>query len=412
MIADGAAPMRFLIQKFGGTSVADPELRGLVADRVAMAVQRGYHPVVVVSAIGRMGDPYATDSLIALARQISDTPSAREQDLLLSCGEIVSAVLMASTLRQRGLKAISLTGGQAGIITNDQHGEARILRVESHRILEAAAENCITVVAGFQGISEDGEVTTLGRGGSDTTAAALGVALDAVAVDIYTDVDGVMSADPHIVEGARPLDKVTYNEICQLAQEGARVIHPRAVEIAMQKNIPIWVKSTFSDAPGTLITSHAEVFPDSIDITSDRLLTGITYIRNITQIRVPVHNPDDVAIVFQALAETGVSVDLINVHPDLAAFTVRSNVTERVAAVLRELGCHFAMRPNCAKVAAVGGAMTGVPGVMARIAGTLAAESIAILQSSDSYTTIWVLVAGEDMERAIRALYRAFRLGD
>lgn len=404
--------MRFLVQKFGGTSVATPELRNKVADRVLEAVNEGFHPVVVVSAIGRLGDPYATDSLLSLAREIDGQLPGREQDLLLSCGEIISAVLMAATLRRRGLDAFSLTGAQAGIITNGNHTDARILRVEPRSILNAAAEGRIAVVAGFQGTSEDGEITTLGRGGSDTTAAALGVALDAVAIDIYTDVDGVMAADPRIVGDARPLEKVTYNEICQLAQEGAKVIHPRAVEIAMQKNIPLRVRSTFSDSPGTLITSHAEVFPGAIDITADRLVTGITYIRNISQITVPVTGRESAAAVFSALGEAGISVDLINVHPDVVVFTVRETVAEQAVSILESLGLQPSVRPDCAKVAAVGAAMTGVPGVMARIVSTLAAENITILQSSDSYTTIWVLVPGQDMERAIRALYRAFHLGD
>ncbi|MDI6709382.1 MAG: aspartate kinase [Thermoanaerobacterales bacterium] len=404
--------MRFLVLKFGGTSVATPELRSKMAERVLETVKQGFHPVVVVSAIGRLGDPYATDSLLNLVRDIDDQLPGREQDLLLSCGEIISAVLTAATLRRRGLEAFSLTGAQAGIITSGNFTEARILRVEPRSILNAAAEGRIAVVAGFQGISEDGEVTTLGRGGSDTTAAALAVALDAAAIDIYTDVDGVMTADPRIVGEARLLEKVTYNEICQLAQEGAKVIHPRAVEIAMQKNIPLRVKSTFSGAPGTLITSHAEVFPGAIDITTDRLLTGITYIRNITQFSVPVAGRNAAASLFNALGEAGISVDLINVHPDLVAFTVREAMAERAAGILDGLGLRPSVRPDCAKVAAVGAAMTGVPGVMGRIVSTLAAENIPILQSSDSYTTIWVLVPGEDMERAIRALYRAFHLGD
>ncbi|MEW6725363.1 MAG: aspartate kinase [Bacillota bacterium] len=402
--------MRFLVQKFGGTSLSTTELRDRVAAKVVAAEEQGYRPVVVVSAMGRQGDPYSTDSLLSLTDDLRDNVTPRDKDLLMSCGEIISGVLVAATLRKYGRNVVFLSGPQAGIITNAYHNEARILRVKPKRIIEAAEEGKIVVVAGFQGITDDGEITTLGRGGSDTTAAALGVALNAVAIDIYTDVDGVMTADPRIVTEAKPLEKVTYNEICQLAQEGAKVIHPRAVEIAMQKNIPLWIKSTFSDAPGTLITNHAEVFNGSIDITSDRLITGITYIQHISQIKVATGAGITARQVFRAMADAGVSVDLINVHPDVVAFTVKDLDVSKAVRTLEDMGCRPEVTAGCAKIAAVGAGMTGVPGVMARIVEALADQGIEILQSADSYTTIWVLVRRRDMEKAIRALYEKFHL--
>ncbi|MGQ5710572.1 aspartate kinase [Desulforudis sp. DRI-14] len=402
--------MRFLVQKFGGTSLSTAELRERAAAKVIAAEEQGYRPVVVVSAMGRQGDPYSTDSLLGLAEDLRDNVTPRDKDLLMSCGEIISGVLVAATLRKYGRNVVFLSGPQAGIITNAYHNEARILRVKPKRIIEAAEEGKIVVVAGFQGVTEDGEITTLGRGGSDTTAAALGVALNAVAIDIYTDVDGVMTADPRIVTEAKPLEKVTYNEICQLAQEGAKVIHPRAVEIAMQKNIPLWIKSTFSDAPGTLITNHAEVFNGSIDITSDRLITGITYIQHISQIKVAAGAEVTARQVFRAMADAGVSVDLINVHPDVVAFTVKDLDVSKAVRTLEDMGCRPEVTAGCAKIAAVGAGMTGVPGVMARIVEALADQGIEILQSADSYTTIWVLVRRRDMEKAIRALYEKFHL--
>ncbi len=406
--------MKFIIQKFGGTSLVDDEMRAKVADKVIVARQEGYSPVVVVSAIGRMGEPYATDTLLSFAQGNNNELSPRESDLLMSCGEIISGVILTATIQRAGYPAVFLTGMQAGIITDKSYSNARILKVDPENIIRYAREGKIVVVAGFQGVTEDGEVTTLGRGGSDTTAAALGVALDAARVDIYTDVEGIMTADPRIVSEAKPLDVVTYNEICQLAHEGAKVVQPRAVEIAMQKGIPLRIKCTFSDAPGTLVTSHGEVYKGTIDITRDRTITGITHIQDITQLKVLTKCTTNVTgfqkRVFKALALAGISIDFINVHPEAVFLTVKNSVVSRAVQVLENMGINPEVLTDCAKVAAVGAGMTGVPGVMAGIVEALAGENIQILQSADSYTTIWVLVKKEDMEKSIRALHRQFGL--
>ena len=407
--------MKFLIQKFGGSSVATPELRKQVVSKIIATKEEGYMPVVVVSAMGRAGDPYATDTLIGFARQAFYDICAREMDLLMSCGEVIAGVIMTATLQKEGYPAVFLTGAQAGIITNDNFNEARIIRVKTEAILKSAREDKIVVVAGFQGITEEGEVTTLGRGGSDTTAAALGVALNAAYVDIYTDVEGIMTADPRIVAEAFPLERVTYDEICQLAYEGAKVVHPRAVEIVMQKNIPLRVKSTFSDTPGTLVTSSQEVYNGTIDITRDRTISGITQIPGITQFKVNIENGTQNLTLqrrlFKSLALAGISLDFINIYPDRVVFTVREEVRQKAAQILENAGFNPETTSDCAKVAAVGGGMTGVPGVMAAIVEVLTKEDIQILQSNDSYTTIWVLVKREDMEKAVRALHRRFLQG-
>ncbi|MCL6446642.1 MAG: aspartate kinase [Armatimonadetes bacterium] len=405
--------MRFIVQKFGGTSVATPELRERVAGKIIAAKEEGYTPVVVVSAIGRAGDPYATDTLINFARQAHRDLSAREMDLLMSCGEIISGVVMAAVLQKAGHPAVFLTGAQAGIITDGSYNEARILKVKPENILKQAKEGKIVIVAGFQGVTEDGEITTLGRGGSDTTAAALGVALNAAYVDIYTDVEGIMTADPRIVDGAQALEKVTYDEICQLAHEGAKVVHPRAVEIVMQRNIPLRVRSTFSDTPGTLVTSSGEVYRGTIDITRDRTITGITQIPNLVQFKVATEETGTEGLtrqrrLFKSLALSGISLDFINVYPDEVVFTVKEDVWQKAAQILENAGFKAGVTPDCAKVAAVGAGMTGVPGVMAAIVEALTRENIQILQANDSYTTIWVLVKREDMEKAVRALHRQF----
>lgn len=404
--------MQFIVQKFGGTSLVTGELRDRVAAKAIAIKEEGCIPVLVVSAIGRSGDPFATDTLINFVRKSHAEASLREMDLLMSCGEIISGVMMAATLQKKGHPSVCLTGAQAGIITDHSFNDARILRVKPDNIIKHAKEGKIVIVTGFQGVTEEGEVTTLGRGGSDTTAAALGVALDAKYVDIYTDVEGIMTADPRIVKDARPREVVSYDEICQLAHEGAKVVHPRAVEIVMQKNIPLRVKCTFSDAPGTLVTSTGEVNKGAIDITRDRTITGITQIPGLVQFKVDLdHGAEGLKQkrrLFRGLALAGISLDFINVFPEMAVFTVKDDNCQKAAQVIDNTGFTTEITRNCAKVAAVGAGMTGVPGVMASVVEALTREDIQILQSSDSYTTIWVLVKGDDMEKAVRALYRQF----
>lgn len=406
--------MDIIVQKYGGTSVATPESRCQVIEKISAAKKKGYAVVVVVSAMGRKGEPYATDSLIGFVSEVNNELSSREMDLLLSCGEIISSVVLVGLLQSAGYKAISLTGAQAGIVTDGVYGSARIVRVKPDLVAQYLEEDYIVVVAGFQGASIEGEVTTLGRGGSDTTAAALGVALKAEVVEIYTDVNGLKTADPRIVDNTKTLDKVTYNEICQLAYEGARVIHPRAVEIAMQANIPIKIKSTFSEEPGTLVTSVVQPYEETL-IQSDRLITGITQIVGITQVCISTSqvgrstfNQD----LFLKLAEENISIDFINVSLEQTIFTVPDSVADRTLRIIEEFEAQASLRRNCAKVAAVGAGMTGVPGVMARIVRALTRENIKILQSADSYTTIWCLVANQDMCKAVAALHQEFGLGD
>lgn len=405
--------MKYLIQKFGGTSLASPELREQVVQKIISAKNEGYTPVVVVSAIGRQGDPYATDTLLKFVGVINSDIPAKELDNLMACGEIISGVAMVATLEKHGHRAVFLTGGQAGIITDDKHTDAHIVEVNPKLIHKYATDGLTVIVAGFQGQTADGLVTTLGRGGSDTSAAALGVALNAEAIDIYTDVEGIMTADPRIVEDAKVLDVITYNEICQLAHEGAKVIHPRAVEIAMQKNIPLRVKCTFSDAPGTLVTSSTD--DRTVEIKKDRIITGITHIPNVTQLKVYTSEfeADQPQLkIFKAMALSGISVDFINIHPEVAIYTVKDDVSAKAVEILENLGFSPNVTPSCAKVSAVGAGMAGVPGVMASIIEALASENIKILQTADSHSTIWCLVKQDEMERAVRALHRHFSLGE
>lgn len=401
--------MKIVIQKFGGTSVASDDGRQHVIGKIQKALDAGVLPVVAVSAMGRKGSPYATDTLLGLTGQAGRPEMKRNMDLLLSCGELISAVVLADELTAQGLKAAVLTGAQAGIITDSNHNDAKIIDLRPDGILTHLKAGEIVIVTGFQGVTECGEVTTLGRGGSDTTAAALGVALDAEAIEIYTDVEGIMTADPRIVPDAKILDTITYNELCNLAYLGAKVVHPRAVEMAMTKQIPLWVRSTFSEHRGTLVVGE-----EGEKSVEERLITGIAYLDQITQLTVEAKTAEradqELLKVFQTLASHDISVDFINVYPHFAVFTIKDEDSAQAMRLLEQqkVSCH--LRENCCKVSVVGANITGVPGVMAQIMDALVAEEIEVLQTADSYTTIWCLVNGTDKERAIKALHQKFNL--
>ncbi|MCL4424897.1 MAG: aspartate kinase [Firmicutes bacterium] len=403
--------MRIIVQKFGGTSLVTPPARTKAVEHCRKALQQDALLVVVVSAMGRGGDPYATDTLISLARSVYPDTALREMDLLASCGELISAVIFTNTLKGFQIEALALSGGQAGIITDDNFGDAHILRVQPDHVLRHLNEGKVVVVAGFQGVTENGDITTLGRGGSDTTAVALGAALRAELVEVYTDVEGVKTADPRIVPEARTLEGATYDEITQLAYEGARVIHPRAVEIARRWNVPLRIKSTFSDHPGTLLSYALEGNWPSLE--NGKVITGITNLPGLTQFRVRVPSePEGVwpAKVFRWLGNAGVSLDMINVTPDLLVFVVAGEKAEKALHILKDMNLELQIRDECAKVSVVGSGMRGVPGVMARLAEALQAAGVPILQTSDSHLTISCLVDIRDMEKAVRALHQKFGL--
>lgn len=320
---------RIVVQKFGGTSVDREEHRRLAAGKVIAAKQAGLSPVVVVSAIGRRGAPYATDTLVDEMRKIDPAfpPNARELDMMMACGEIISTAIMAATLHSMGHDAIALSGGQAGIITDGEFGNARIQSIQPHSIQKAVERGQIPVVCGFQGVTtiteeaEHGSITTLGRGGSDTTASALGAALRAEAVEIYTDVDGVKTADPSMVSNAKTLDVCTFQEVAEIAHQGAKVVHPRAAEIAGDHGIPLWVKSTFTDHRGTQIVSDADA-PEAVR----RRITGVTHTGKLAFIRLEIederHKPEVEREVYRLMARAGVNIFLVSFSPTALSFAV------------------------------------------------------------------------------------------
>lgn len=407
--------MRVVVQKFGGSSLSTAELRREAMQRVWDAVDRGFTPVVVVSAMGRFGDPYATDTLLELVKEANPKAQGANVDLLLSCGEIIAATLFAEGLCSLGLPAVALTGWQCGITTDDVHLGARVLKVHGERLWEVLHQGRIPVVAGFQGVTEQGVVTTLGRGGSDTTAAVLGVVLKAERVEIYTDVDGIKTADPRLVPDAPTLQVMSYREAMEMAHMGAQVLHPRAAEIAMEEGISVQIRSLQHSTGGTVI-GHGIKARTALggEQVSDRVVTGIAHLDKRAQVK--IHGVDDFHVsglgakVFRVLAEAQVSVDLINLAVDSIMFVIDEAKIGTARQVLAPLGLVVEITPGFAKVSVVGAGMHGVPGVMARVVNCLSAEDIPIFQTSDSHANISCLVLEEHTARAVQALYREFHL--
>ena len=406
--------MKILVQKFGGTSVATKETREMIVDKVETALKNGYFPVVVVSAIGRNGDPYATDTLINVAKAVGCETNPRELDLLMACGEIISSVVMVNTLKNRGIESVALTGAQAGIITDDNFGDAEVLRVDTQNIQRYIDKNIIPVITGFQGVNERGETTTLGRGGSDVSGSIIGEALNAEAVEIYTDVEGVMTADPRIVPDAKVMNTIFYNEVFQMAEYGSNVIHPRAVEVAMRCNIPLIIKNTMSNSEGTLITNYDRNRKYKED-KKDKIITAVAQIGRRTQVRIFFNGSageyEDDNYLFDMIAKNSISLDMINVYPDSKVFIIDENQLPKLVSILDSKKMSYNYKNNCSKVTIIGNKMRGIPGVMAKVIKALSKNKIEILQTSDSHTTISCLIDSDFVNQAVNALHQEFELG-
>ncbi len=403
--------MRIVVQKYGGALLATGEGRLQAAEQIAATKKQGVEVVAVASAIGREGDPYATDTLLTLLKEVGRDVQPRTMDLLLSTGEIISTALLAHTLERSGCPAVALTGAQAGILTTDEFSDARILSIDPSLSQRQLERGRVVVVAGFQGVTHDGEITTLGRGGSDTTAVAMGAALGAEVVEIYKDVDGIMCADPKVVPGARPIPIITYDEVSQMAALGAKVLHPRAADIGREHNVRLVVKRLGSLNGGTVIVKGPEL---GVPIIDGRPVIALAHLPDVVQLKIRRTAAEDLARPLRALetlAARGISIDLINLLPEMLAFSVQEEVADQAANLLTNLGFSVEATGPCAKVSIIGAGMRGRPGVMARVVHTLHRAGVEILQTADSHTTISCLVHRKDMERALRALYDEFELG-
>ena len=408
--------MGLIVQKYGGSSVADAEGMKRVANRIVTAKRDGNQVVVVVSA---MGD--TTDELIDLAKQITPIPSGRELDMLLTAGERISMALLAMAITNLGHEARSFTGSQAGVITTSAHGRARIIDVTPGRIQEALKEGAIAIVAGFQGISQDTkDVTTLGRGGSDTTAVALAAALDADVCEIYTDVDGVFSADPRVVPNARKLKSVTYDEMLELAASGAKVLHLRCVEYARRYNLPIHVRSSFSTNEGTWVVKD---HPEGAAM-EQAIISGIAHDKSEAKITI-VGVPDRTGVaarIFQAIADADINIDMIVQNVSAAAtgltdisFTLPKAEGADATAILQKLQgevgyASIQYDDQIGKLSLVGAGMRSHPGVTATFFGALSAAGVNIEMISTSEIRISIICREADIERAVKAAHTAFEL--
>jgi len=402
--------MALIVQKYGGSSVANAERIKSVAQRIARTKDGGNQVVVVVSA---MGD--TTDELIQLAYHVSEKPDSRELDVLLSTGEVVASTLLAMALHGRGYPAISLTGAQAGIRTDAAYSRARILNVESKRVVKELEKGNIVIVAGFQGITDEMDITTLGRGGSDTTAVALAASLGAEVCQIYTDVEGVYSADPRLVPEAQPLAEIGYEEMLELATYGARVMHPRAVELGELHNIPILVASSFTESPGTLI--HGGV---SMEVRNK--VRSIAYDLNVSKITVVgvPDRPGIAASIFAPLAKAGISVDTIVQNASIQGitdltFTVTKSdlakAMEVVAPIAKSIGARdYVSDAKLGTVSIIGTGMQNTPGYAARMFSALSEKNINIQLITTSEIRITCIINEDEVKDAVRVLHRAFEI--
>jgi aspartate kinase len=404
------ATSEIVVMKFGGTSVAEPDDIRRAAGRIVAARQEGKRVVAVLSARGK-----TTDELVNMAHEVSDTPAAREMDMLLSTGERISCALCAMAIHDLGHNAISLTGSQAGIVTDSSHTKARILDVRADRIRDALDEDRIVLVAGFQGVSGDSrDVTTLGRGGSDTTAVAIAAALGAEVCQIYTDVRGVFSADPRLVENARLLPYVSFEEMLEMAASGARVLQLRSVEYARNHNIRMECRSSFEDGPGTLVLSEQ----DTMERPS---VTAVTHAEEARMTLTGLRDEPGIAgRVFGALADANVNVDMIIQNEPVSAddkadlsFTMDADDLDAASEALAGLDISETVQtdPRVGKVSVVGAGMRSHPGVAAKVFRTLGENAINIEMIATSPIKISCVIAADDITQAVRVLHEAFDLG-
>lgn len=404
------------VMKFGGTSVGDLDRIRKVAGRIEQAVAAGETVAVIVSAMGR-----TTDRLLGMARELAQRPSRRELDALLATGEQQTTALLAMALHERGISARSLTGAQAGFLTDAQHGNARIREVDPQPVRRALEAVDVVVVAGFQGATEDGDITTLGRGGSDTTAVALAASLQAGTCEIYTDTDGIYTADPHLLPSARKLEHIDYTEMLELASQGAKVLHPTSVWYARRFGVKVHVRSSFSHAPGTIVSDLESAAEGHM--ISQRPVTGVAL--DLNHARIDLHTvPDSPGVagrIFAALGRAGVSVDMIiqgvkgaGDSRQQMAFIVKKDAVEEaleaLAPVLGEMGAHAEVGDGVAKLTIVGIAIGSTPGIAATMFEAVASSGANIEMITTSEVRLSVLIPAEHAEEALRAVHSAFGL--
>lgn len=403
--------MKILVQKFGGTSLITEKSRHYVIDHIKNGIKKHKKVIVIVSALGRKPSPYATDTLLSLVNYPNHHTSNRELDLLMSTGEIISSVVLSNELKKQDVSTIAMTGSQAGIITTDEYTNAKIKHIHHSNLISKLELYDVIVVAGFQGETISREMTTLGRGGSDITASAIAAAVHAERIEIYTDVMGVMTADPKVVPRARPIKVANYHEMKNLAYQGAKVIHPRAIEIAMKEQIPIKIKSTYLKDSGTIITTNQK--KKQFDI-NEQFITGITYKRDLSQFQINLKEKETTlqTEIFKSISQKSITVDFIYISPTKLTFTIPKENTKQVKDILSLLNIHPKITFNCSKISIVGMDVSANNLVISTIVESLTDEGISILQSADQYTSLSLLIDNEDLFKALNNLHNALCLNN
>ncbi len=395
--------MGFILQKFGGTSVQTKNSRLSCINKIKKCIDDGHKLIIVISAIGRKNDPYSTDGLLSLVSENFKKNNLVYLDKLVSCGEIISSIVFSSELQSNNINAIPLIGQDIGILTDNNFGNAKILNIDTSNIEELLSKNIIPIIAGFQGVTNKGDITTLGRGGSDISAVKLASALKCDMVEFYKDVDGLMTADPKIVCNAKSIDQISYEELFELSVDGSNIIHPEAVKNAMEDNIPIIIKNTFNNFEGTTINNGL--------CHNDDFFKGMTYLKDCIQIKIfkneNIEN-ENYYKVFQKISIMNINIDFINIFVDHKVFTIHKNHFDTIREILKDYNLNYKIFTECSKISIVKSNLKNISITMAKLVELLHKQSIEVLQTNHSKMSIWLLVENEKLDESLNIIHDNF----
>lgn len=395
--------MECILQKFGGTSVQTKNSRLICISKIKESIYNGNKTVVVISAIGRKNDPYSTDELLSLVSENFKKNNPLYLDKLISCGEIISSIVFTSELQSNNVNALPLIGQDIGILTDNNFGNAKILNIDTSNIEKLLSENIIPVIAGFQGVTSDGNITTLGRGGSDISAVKLATALNCDRVEFFKDVDGLMTADPKLVSKAKSIEEISYEELFELSIYGNNIIHPEAVKVAMDENIPIIIKNTFNSFKGTVINNNVSKDED--------YFKGMTYLKDCIQIKIFKNdnlNNENYYKVFQKISDENINIDFINIFVDHKVFTIYKDDFEDIKTILNDYEIKYEIIRECSKIGIVKANLKKISITIARLIELLHREGIEVLQTNHSNMSIWILVKNSDLEESLNIIHDNF----
>lgn len=395
--------MECILQKFGGTSVQTKNSRLICISKIKESIYNGNKTVVVISAIGRKNDPYSTDELLSLVSENFKKNNPLYLDKLISCGEIISSIVFTSELQSNNVNALPLIGQDIGILTDNNFGNAKILNIDTSNIEKLLSGNIIPVIAGFQGVTSDGNITTLGRGGSDISAVKLATALKCDRVEFFKDVDGLMTADPKLVSKAKSIEEISYEELFELSSYGNNIIHPEAVKVAMDENIPIIIKNTFNSFKGTVINNNISKDED--------YFKGMTYLKDCIQIKIFKNenlNNENYYKVFQKISDENINIDFINIFVDHKVFTIYKDDFEDIKTILNDYEIKYEIIRACSKIGIVKVNLKKISITIARLIELLHREGIEVLQTNHSNMSIWILVKNSDLEESLNIIHDNF----